>query len=463
MNKLSCQTRRIILGTVLVGCLGTSTIFAGSVQKQIKAVCDSGIRVTLDGKEVELKDPNGDGVTPILYNGTTYLPVRAVSNALGLSVNWNDKNRNVELKSPTAKKETQENTVPYQIVEQTYTDKGVKIKFPSIVNLVDAEKQKNINLLIKDSATAIYKRTLNGLDSSSKYEADVSYEIKLKSDKLLSIAFSSYNNIVPSAHPYYLFHTINIDLEKGTELKLKDISPKIDEKFVKALKNAKYVGQFASDPVAVKEAVSYTFGELSDKELIKIITDESNQRDVYGYLTKDGLGISISVGHAMGDHAEFEISNSELEAKQNANPKTDDLKQIDKKFETYINGRYGFSIKYPKSWTISEEPPSGDGVVLYNKDKNDIRVYGGYLLGDKIDRMEVNEAKNKGIKVDEFVTDNGEKGYKILENNGDRVILHVVVYGSKMHCHLYADTTKAFYKENELILIDMAKSIDLGK
>lgn len=46
------------------------------------------IKVTLDGKPVELKDATGKTVEPFTYNGTTYLPVRAVANLLGVDVKW---------------------------------------------------------------------------------------------------------------------------------------------------------------------------------------------------------------------------------------------------------------------------------------------------------------------------------------------------------------------------------------
>lgn len=40
----------------------------------------------MDGELVEPKDANGQTVEPFVYNGTTYLPVRAVSNAIGKDV-----------------------------------------------------------------------------------------------------------------------------------------------------------------------------------------------------------------------------------------------------------------------------------------------------------------------------------------------------------------------------------------
>lgn len=46
------------------------------------------IKVMLDGRYLILKDVNGNTVEPFAVNGTTYLPLRAVANALGLNVEW---------------------------------------------------------------------------------------------------------------------------------------------------------------------------------------------------------------------------------------------------------------------------------------------------------------------------------------------------------------------------------------
>ena len=58
------------------------------------------IKITLDGIQLEPKDANGKVVEPFIIEGTTYLPVRAVSNALGLDVGWNDGTKTVMLSTP---------------------------------------------------------------------------------------------------------------------------------------------------------------------------------------------------------------------------------------------------------------------------------------------------------------------------------------------------------------------------
>ena len=48
------------------------------------------IRIVLDGTLIISRDANGDVVDPFILDGTTYLPVRALSNALGFDVGWDN-------------------------------------------------------------------------------------------------------------------------------------------------------------------------------------------------------------------------------------------------------------------------------------------------------------------------------------------------------------------------------------
>lgn len=62
-------------------------VAAGSTQT-LKDVMVGGIRIVIDGQELHPTDVNGNAVSPMIYNGTTYLPVRAVASALGKAVYW---------------------------------------------------------------------------------------------------------------------------------------------------------------------------------------------------------------------------------------------------------------------------------------------------------------------------------------------------------------------------------------
>ena len=81
----------IFVGLLLL----SSVIFAASIRKTI-TVDYMGIKVVVDGKEVVMgKDLAGNKIEPFAYEGTTYLPVRAITEALGKTVKWDDATKTV--------------------------------------------------------------------------------------------------------------------------------------------------------------------------------------------------------------------------------------------------------------------------------------------------------------------------------------------------------------------------------
>ena len=71
--------------------LFTSAVFAENTEVQENNNPD--IQIVINGEKITPKDVNGKIVNPFLLEGTTYLPVRAVSEALGQKVEWDGENR----------------------------------------------------------------------------------------------------------------------------------------------------------------------------------------------------------------------------------------------------------------------------------------------------------------------------------------------------------------------------------
>lgn len=77
----------VVLG-IIIGCvLSSGIVFAENIQKSLNAIYMN-IKLVIDGVEITPKDVNGNVVEPFIYNGTTYLPVRAIGEAFGKDVNW---------------------------------------------------------------------------------------------------------------------------------------------------------------------------------------------------------------------------------------------------------------------------------------------------------------------------------------------------------------------------------------
>ncbi len=72
-------------------------VYAGSNLQEIKAYFDSSIKFVVNGTAFEPTNEKGVPVLPIIHNGTTYLPVRSISGALDVAVNYDSKTKTVYL------------------------------------------------------------------------------------------------------------------------------------------------------------------------------------------------------------------------------------------------------------------------------------------------------------------------------------------------------------------------------
>lgn len=84
------------MASTIVVSVAAGAYGAGKLQ-EIKAYLNSGISIKVDGSPAQLKDGNGNAVLPITYQNTTYLPIRAVSDALGVAVEYDKATETVNL------------------------------------------------------------------------------------------------------------------------------------------------------------------------------------------------------------------------------------------------------------------------------------------------------------------------------------------------------------------------------
>ena len=87
-----------VLVTLLILAIG-GTVFASNLAKEA-TLHYAEIKITFDGKGITPKDATGAVVEPFIIDGTTYLPVRAIAEALSLDVNWDGATNTVVLTTP---------------------------------------------------------------------------------------------------------------------------------------------------------------------------------------------------------------------------------------------------------------------------------------------------------------------------------------------------------------------------
>lgn len=114
MKHLSKNLRRVLAVTAIAALLVGTAAAASTVTKRTIEANYMGIKLVIDGQEVTPKDASGNVVEPFTSNGTTYLPVRAVANALGKSVTWDGNTNTVYIGDAVH--------LPYQVNEADLYD-----------------------------------------------------------------------------------------------------------------------------------------------------------------------------------------------------------------------------------------------------------------------------------------------------------------------------------------------------
>ena len=108
---------------------GTAALAAGVTYKTIQVLYND-ISLVVDGVPVTPKDANGVEVEPFVYNGTTYLPVRAVGEAINKQVTWDGNTKTVYIgEAPGAAEYLPVVCPPYQedgyYADETFSMDGV--------------------------------------------------------------------------------------------------------------------------------------------------------------------------------------------------------------------------------------------------------------------------------------------------------------------------------------------------
>lgn len=88
---------------LIVSMVGTVSATNGKVMKELEY---RDIKVSMDGEVLDLRDAQGNVIEPFKFDGTNYVPVRAIAQILGLNVSWDGKNATVLLTTPEEQKPT---------------------------------------------------------------------------------------------------------------------------------------------------------------------------------------------------------------------------------------------------------------------------------------------------------------------------------------------------------------------
>jgi hypothetical protein len=84
--------KKVLAGFVSGVIVATAaSVYADDGLQKIEAYLRPALPIVLDGKKLELQNP------PLIYDGSTYLPLREMAGVFSKAVNWNEETQTVEL------------------------------------------------------------------------------------------------------------------------------------------------------------------------------------------------------------------------------------------------------------------------------------------------------------------------------------------------------------------------------
>ena len=172
-------------GLVLTVLIAALCVTATATSKRSIQVED-GIGITLNGARFTPRDAAGKQVPVFLYNGTTYVPVRAISEAMGMDVSFNSATRTVQLTT----------------ADRTASQQGAS---SASGNYISADRAKQIALNdagVKEANAVFLRANLDWDDGRMQYEVEFysgnkeyDYEIDAATGDIVSYDYDAENYV----------------------------------------------------------------------------------------------------------------------------------------------------------------------------------------------------------------------------------------------------------------------------
>ena len=157
MNKHENRTMKIFGKRLTAGLLGAALVMSmpfASALTQKNITVGRGVTIYVDDRKINPGDANGNPVEPMLYNGTTYLPIRAVSAALNVPIAWDGTTSSAYLGEHKVDQNAVNRAKAYvSVIEQLQSKYGKRAVSGSIISglvtamLIDFDGDGNEELL----------------------------------------------------------------------------------------------------------------------------------------------------------------------------------------------------------------------------------------------------------------------------------------------------------------------------
>lgn len=201
---------KVLGATILALVLGCTSAIAKQSTENIQ-VSYSDIKMVVNGVPVEPKDANGSKIEPFIYNGTTYLPVRAVGDAFGQQVTWDGNTKTVYIgDAPNSNMYLTDVCPPY---DYTYYHSGETFE-------MDGKKY---------NSGSFYFYSINNMQGDALYNLDGKYKSldflvghtgSFSQEKIINIYLDGILSQTIVLEPDQLAENVHIPLNNALQMKI---------------------------------------------------------------------------------------------------------------------------------------------------------------------------------------------------------------------------------------------------
>lgn len=265
----------------------------------------AGCRGNADKREAE---PVVEDYDAIMRNDPTQVIVRdePVTAEPETVEQENESSAETETVVPYTDRIAGDNSVLYDIETAVYEDGVVRVEYPQLAGMTDAARQQEINERIRSAVTENIMA-----DNLSAFE--LKYETAAKGSGIVSFVFRGVENYINSAHPNNVIRTLNIDLNTGKNVRLKDFAD--IAWVVSSLENADGYTIINEGVDAADFSAYLNNGAVTDYAitLLDYDIDFDNPEMVpagFSAIRDNHLILFMEAEHAMGDYVELEFDKN---------------------------------------------------------------------------------------------------------------------------------------------------------
>lgn len=186
------KSKKVLLAVILVLTLSTS-LSASSLIRDIAGKENKGITIKYNNQVQNLKDGNGSAVYPVIINGSTYLPVRAIADMLGEDISWDGDTKTIYI-GENGSKSNEDGSVPTDLPSTRNKNENI------------TQPQKNTSKKYNSSNNAGTLQDPIKLGTTYSYNCSTGWEN--------NIANADYDITITNVKPITIDDIVNLGFER---------------------------------------------------------------------------------------------------------------------------------------------------------------------------------------------------------------------------------------------------------